>query len=152
MTGILPKRQILRILPLNVDYKQTKSIEHVQVIQILQIEKLQTVLNEMHKDVQKRVSKHREQSIRKRDTATNILAPSFAIGDFILVRRAVDNGHKLRFRWFGPCRISAVHNALVYSMTTLSNLRTERVHAARLIKYNDSLHGTRTAASYAGSR
>jgi len=53
----------------------------------------------------------RESAISAHNKATNIIHPSFEVGDFVLVRRANDRGHKLRFRWYGPCRVTAVHGS-----------------------------------------
>lgn len=75
----------------------------------------------MHKDVHSLVNKLREQAITKHNVKTNLVAPSFSVGDFVPVRKATDRGHKLRFKWFGPCRVTAVHGLLVYSITTLSD-------------------------------
>lgn len=107
----------------------------------MKIKELQTALDKMHKEVQASVSTRRDKAVEKHNRATNIVTPSFSIGDFVLVRQATDRGHKLRFKWFGPCRITAVHGPLVYGVTSLSTRGTQRVHAARLIKYNDSLNG-----------
>ena len=53
-----------------------------------------------------------------------------------------DKGHKLKFRWFGPRRITSVHGPLVYGFTLLRGGNAERVHCARLLLYRDSLLGT----------
>jgi len=142
MTGISPKRQVLRILPPSTSFLKDKNITHARALQVLKIDELQASLNAIHKDVQDLVTKRRAQAIDKHNKATNIVSPSFQVGDFVLVRRATDRGHKLRFKWFGPCRVIALHGPLVYSITSLSDSKTERVHAARLIKYKDSLQGT----------
>lgn len=96
----------------------------------------------MHKDVQASVSRKREKAIHRHNRATNIVSPSFSICDFVLVRPATDRDHKLRFKWFGPCGITAVHGELVYSVPTLSDTSIYRVRAAHLLKYKDSLKGT----------
>lgn len=141
MTGIFPKRQVLRVLPPSLDYLKAKSVNHARAVQLLNIEELQTSLNALHKDVHGLVTKRRDQAIAKHNTKTNIVSPSFSVGDFVLVRQASDRGHKLRFKWFGPCRVTAIHGPLVYSVTTLSDSKTDRVHAARLLKYDDALQG-----------
>lgn len=123
-----------------VKHSNAKTVDHVRASQLLDISILQDALNEMHKDVDKLVSKRREQAITKQNAATNIISPAFAVGYFVLVRRANDRGHKLHFKWFGHWRISAVHRRLVHSFTSLSSNKTERVHCARLLKYDDSLH------------
>ncbi len=87
------------------------------------------------------MSLRRERANAAHNKATNITALSFAVGDFVLVRRATDGGHKLRFRWFGPCRITSIRGHLLYGITPLRGGKIERVHCARSLKYRDSLLG-----------
>lgn len=142
MTGISPKRPIVRILPPSASFIESKTLSHAHAAQIVKISDLQASLDKIHKDVERLVSKRREQAVAKHNLSTNIVLPSFNVGDFVVVRRASDRGHKLRFKWFGPLRITAVHSPLVYSVTSLSNGKTERVHCARILKYDDSLQGS----------
>lgn len=74
--------------------------------------------------------------------ATNRIQPHFSAGDFVLVRRATDRGHKLPFRWFGPCLITVIYSPVVYGVSPLREIKTDRVHCARLIKYRDSIIGS----------
>ena len=67
---------------------------------------------------------------------------SFNLGDFVIVRRATDKGHKLQIKWTGPAVITAVHGKLVYGVTPLTNDKEERVHSARLLPYQDQLLDT----------
>ncbi len=141
MTGILPKRPLLRVLPADVDHASAKTIDRARDLQLIRIEELQKTLDEIHKDVQHAVTIRRKRAVATHNKATNIIAPSFAVDDFVHIRRATDRGHKLRFRWFGPCRITSVHGQLVYGITPLRGGKTERVQCARLLKYRDSLLG-----------
>lgn len=109
--------------------------------QVVPISELQAALEQMHKYVERSVSLRRERAIAAHNKATNIVAPSLVVGDFVLVRRANDRGHKLRFRWFGPCQVTAICSPLVYGITPLQGGKTERVHCARLIKHRDPLLG-----------
>ena len=141
MTGILPSRPVLRILPRDPNVTKEKTLSNARAAQVLAIAELQVALDKVHKEVERSVSLRRERAIAVHNKATNIITPSFAVGDFVLVRRANDRGHKLRFRWLGPCRITSVHSPLVYGITPLRGGKVERVHCARLIKYRDSLLG-----------
>ena len=71
----------------------------------------------MHKNADRTISLRRKRSIAAHNKTINIASPSFAVSDLVLVRRPNDRGHKLTFRWHGPCRITAVHNPLVYNVT-----------------------------------
>lgn len=142
MTGIAPNRPIMHIIPQSDSVKtKAKSWTQDQAESIVSISELQSAMDNMHKEVSYLVSKRRERAIAAHNKATNIVSPAFEVGDLVLVRRATDRGHKLRFRWYGPCRISASHSSLVYSVESLSRDKYERVHCARLIKYRDSLLG-----------
>ena len=141
VTGILPHRPVLRILPRNLAASEWISLKHTRAAQILSISELQESLDQIHKDVARSVSIRREKAIAAHDKATNIIHPSFVVGDFVLVRRTNDRGHKLSFRWFGRCLITAVYSPLVYGISSLCSGKTERVHCARLIKCRDSLLG-----------
>ena len=66
---------------------------------------------------------------------------NFEVGDFVLVRKAQNKGHKLSFRWRGPRRITRVIADTVYEVTSLFDEHSEVVHAARLIKYRSDLDG-----------
>lgn len=140
MTVILPNRGILRVLPKNSCFEDSKSITHARATEILSSRDLQESLNNVHKDVTRSVTDRREKSIHAHNWATNIVAPSFSVGDFVLVRRANDRGHKLRFRWYGPYRITTVHSPLVYTVKSLQGDK-EPVNCVRLLKYRDSLMG-----------
>lgn len=117
------------------------SLSHARALQLLEIAALQTTLENIHKEVEAAVYARRKRVIEAHNKATNIVTPSFSVGDFVLVRRAVDRGHKLKFRWFGPCRIYNVHGHLVYGATPLRDGKVEIVHSARLLKYRDSFLG-----------
>lgn len=141
MTGISPSRAMLRILPTAASAINEVNISHARATQVIAITKLQAELDRMHKEVEKAVSIRRERATASHNRSTNIKSPSFQVGDFVLVRRANDLGHKLRFKWYGPCRIDSVHSPLVYSVTSLHNEKKDRVHCACIIKYRDSLLG-----------
>lgn len=96
----------------------------------------------MQKNVKVLAIKRRENVIMKLNEATSILSTFFAVGEFVLVHQAVDRFHKLPFSWIGLFRITAIHDPLFYSITSLSDSNSERVHTARLIKYVESLNGT----------
>lgn len=95
----------------------------------------------MHKYGAQFVSLRRELAIETHNKATNIVSPSFPVGEFVLVRRANDRGHKLRFKWLGPCQVIAAHGNLVYGIVPIQDGKTEQAHCARLILYRDTLLG-----------
>lgn len=60
-----------------------------------------------------------DRSIISHNRATNIVEPSFEVGDFFLVRRAQDHENNLKFSWRGPCGIFGTHGPLIYDIVAL---------------------------------
>lgn len=136
MTGIKPNRPMSRILPSNLKTIQSKMIHTVRQSQKTYINNLQTSLENMHKDVSEKVTNRRKKAVATHNKATNIVEPKFELGDIVLVRRAVDRGHKLQFKWYGPLRIDKVYSSLVYGVCKFDGSHSQRVHATRLIRYS----------------
>lgn len=90
-------------------------------------------MDEIHKDVSTKINTRRQKANAKQNSATNIINPSFSIGDFVLLRRATDRDHKLSFKWKGPRRTVAVHSPLVYSVERLTGGSIENVHSVGLL-------------------
>ena len=61
----------------------------------------------------------------KHNARTKIQAANFGRGDFVLVRRGQHEGHKLKFVWRGPRRITAVKYASVYEAKDLRKKKRE---------------------------
>lgn len=142
MTGIRPNRPVLQITGNGHSHINAKTFPLARAAQIMHIDKLQNNLDVLHKEVAIRTQKRRDNTIAAHNRATNIVTPSFCVGDLVLVRRATDRGHKLQFKWCGPRQVTSVHSPLVYGVTPLRGGSPERIHCARLLKYKDSLLGT----------
>lgn len=71
--------------------------------------------------------------------STNI-QNSFSVEYFVLVLRDLERGSKLNFKWFRSFRMASVYSSLVCGVTLLRGGKIERMHSARLVKYQDSLH------------
>lgn len=63
------------------------------------------------------------------------------VGDFVLIRRAQDKGHKQSFRRIGPPRVVKVVGELVSDVEIILLKKIERVHAARIILYRSDMDG-----------
>lgn len=118
------------------------SLERVRALQIMNIDSLQEAFINMHKDVGERVTENRKRQISQHNKRTNIVTPNFMVGDCVLVRRAHDRGHKMKFRWTGPRVIVAVIGEVVYDVMSLLDKKIERVHAARLLPYRSDMDGS----------
>ena len=140
MTGLKPCRTNLSP---SVEFKHAQGlkIEQSRCEQLINIDELQDALDKMHLDVATRVRRNRARSIKAHNCKTKIITPNFEVGDFVLVRRAQDKGHKLTFKWQGPKRITKIVSPLVYEVTSLVSNKFENVHAARIILYRNDLDG-----------
>ena len=139
-TGHTPRRPLLRALPPS-SYPTALSQREADAKQLLQIQDLQTALEEMHRDVDERVDASRKRAIRMHNEKTNVQKVNFHVGDFVLVRRAKTGGHKLAFKWAGVRRVVEAKSALVFVVEDLESGSREIVHARRLILYRANMDG-----------
>lgn len=97
LTGIAPPRT----LTIGTDHSPyvTKrlTIDRLKEEQVLQIEELQASLLQMHKCIGKLVSRNRSRQLKAHSKKIKIIQPNFTIGGFVLVRKAHDRGHKIKF-------------------------------------------------------
>ena len=146
MTGIRPRRAILRIIS-DVDAPNSaKTLTVARAQQIISIEKLQRSIDDLHKNVSEKITSKRRREIEAHNRSTNIVVPRFSIGDFVLVRRPHNRGHKLQFRWCGPKRVAGICSPLVYMVTNLEGSKSERVHCARMIFYSNAMDNTEVSS------
>lgn len=137
MTSIQPDRNVLVS---GVPNPETMSIERIRAEQLVQVDALHNSIDRMHKETAERLTLALKKQIDAHNKRTNIITPFFCVGDFVLVRRAQDKGHKLNFRWQGPRRIVKVHSDLVYDVAKLNGGEIEKVHCARLLLYRNDDH------------
>ncbi|CDF35328.1 unnamed protein product [Chondrus crispus] len=115
-------------------------------MQLLEINKLQNDFDNMHRDVERRVSSNRAKQIQHHNNNTNIISTIFCVGDFVLVRRAQNKGHKQSFRWIGPRSVAKVVSEIVYAVENLVTHQVEQVHAARMILSRAKMDGKKVSA------
>lgn len=120
---------------------EVKNMKKVRAVQILDIDVMRSLFDAMHNDVSQKKTKNRERQITYHNKKTNLIVPSFRIGDFVLVPRAQNKGHKQSFRWKGPRRIVAIVGELVYDVENIITNGIERVHATRLLQYRADMDG-----------
>lgn len=140
MTGLKPCRT--NLAP-SVEYsnKTGVSLDHARCEQILRIDDLKEALDSMHKEVAELVRRNRSKQIKAHNRKTKIITPNFSVGDFVLVRRAQDKGHKLSFKWQGPMRVTKIVSPLVYEVTSITANSSNNVHAVRLKLYRSDMDG-----------
>ena len=141
ITGLKPARAMLQTSQIGEAQCEVKNIEKPKAMQMLDIDGLQRVFEEMHKYVAEKVTKNRARQIKHYNKKTNLIVPEFGLGDFVLVRRAQNKGHKQSFRWVGPWRVVNVIGELVYDVENVITNEMERVHASRLLTYRADFDG-----------
>ena len=109
--------------------------------QLVNIEDTQKALSYMHKDVKQRADHNRKKQREAHNRKTNIKPVNFTVGDFVLVRRAKAPGHKMKFMWVGPRRITACKSEWVYEVEHLLKGSRETVHAKRMFLYRAGMDG-----------
>ena len=137
-----PVRPLLRALPM-AEFRHCPSLTEARARQVMQIESVQNALDDMHRDVSDRVDARRRRAIADHNERTGVQPVNFARGDFVLVRRAVDHGHKLNYRWVGPRRVLAEISPLVFETEDMVTGQVERAHARRLLFYRPDLDGAK---------
>lgn len=138
ITGITPRHTLLTGTVPAPNGVEKLIIERVDAEHLIRIEKLQSVLLEIHKKVQTAVSKNRARQLRKHNRDTNLVTTNFTVEDFVLVRRVQEKGHKLNFRWLGSRRVTKSGSEHVYEVTKLDGSNCEQVHCTRLRRYRAS--------------
>lgn len=135
---------MLRALPIR-KYSTLSSIDEIRARQLIEIDRVQSRLDNVHKYVSSRSNTRREREIRRHNSKTNLqpanfyvgnFVANFYVGDFVLVRTAQPiKRHKLSFLWRGPKRIMSTKSDLVYETEDLVSGKRETVHAKRLKLY-----------------
>ena len=98
MNGLKPARVMLRTSQIGDAQCEVKNMEKAKAMEMLEIDGLQTLFAEMHKDVAKKVTKNRARQIKHHDKKMNLIVPEFGLGDFVLVRRAQNKGQNESFQ------------------------------------------------------
>lgn len=139
MTGLTPSRSFSVLT--STTQSTAQDISAVRTFQILNITELQKAFDTMHRDVATSVTENRKRQIQFHNAKTHIVPHRFREGDFVLVRRAHDRGHKQEFRWTGPRVVVRVLSETVYEVKCLITEKKEIVHASRLLLYRSDLDG-----------
>lgn len=92
MKGIKPVRTMVHTSQVADEQIKERKIQKVKARQVMNIERLQQVMDAMNKDVKERVNANREKQIKHHNKRTNLVDPRLAVRDFVLVRRAQDDG------------------------------------------------------------
>ena len=103
-TGMQPMRPLLRALPM-AEYRECPTLSEIRARQVMRTADLQAALDNMHRDVGDRVKSRRCRAVDEHSRRNGVQPVNFSHGYFVLVRKAVDRGHKLNYKWIGPRRV-----------------------------------------------
>jgi hypothetical protein len=98
---------------------------------------LDAAFEEMHKDVVDVQTRLRVQQRRKNDEQLGVDDIQYAIGEWVLVSRAVTKGRKLQLQWLGPFQIVDTLSNYVYKVRSIINDEEKAVHVRRLRFYEN---------------
>lgn len=93
-TGHMPRRPLLRALPART-FPDPVLKEAIQARQILNVEKRQATMSDMHRKVSERRLDARLEQIQKHNEKIKVKKATFVVGGFVLVRYTKPRRHKL---------------------------------------------------------
>lgn len=99
----------------------------------MNIERVQTALDNIHKDVAERSNKKGKKAIAAHNRRTNVRPINFDVGDFVL--RGVlqrERGMKPSLRWKGPFRVVKCRSEYIFTIVDLLPDKNEEAHGRRL--------------------
>lgn len=103
---------------------------------------LQNALNDIHKDVYRRVCKRPQRSINAHYAATKIVTPNFDVGDFVLICKETLPAQKISLSWCEPRRVFTVKSRAICVLEDLVTQKRDIVHVACIKNYCGKLDGT----------
>ena len=115
------------------------TLDEIQAQKIINVEKMEKVLEKMHREVSSSRSRKRNSEIERHNRLTRIQPINFEVGEFVLVSKLLSKiGKKLKVRWTGPKRITRADSDVIFEVEDLITHKKELVHAERLKFYSDS--------------
>lgn len=124
MTGIKPNRMPNTVINLRLCLRADRSSI---------ITRLDEKLEAIHKYVLVRCDKERERARVEHNKKTNANAFNFAVGDYIMVKKATTKVQKLDNKWTGPRWVVEVRSDSIYNVQKLMNENRSTVHSSHLM-------------------
>lgn len=136
-TGLPSDNPLRTLLP--AGSPEPKTLEFVKSQRLVNMDRMETVLNDLHRDVAQAKTRKRQEAVNQHNTKTHVHPANFELGDFVLVaQRVAKDGHKLRVKWRGPRRVTRCVSEYIFEVQDLITLTHTLVHANRLKFYADS--------------
>ena len=106
-----------------------------QTTQHQNIEKIQTRLSVLHKELHPVSANHRDKA---RARARKGVLPNYHVGDFVLVGQLANTKmSKLQVKWQGPMRVLSIPTQWICVVENLITGKQREVHCSRLKFYHD---------------
>lgn len=137
-TRLKHRRPLLQALPVS-KYQSTNSMSEARANQIIKVQKTQSALENMHKELTLSNEVFRKKSRAKHNRLTTVQAVNLRVGDFVLIRRPQRKGHNLTFVWRGPRRITKAMSEIFFETEDLLTKKIEIVHGRRMVLYRTKL-------------
>jgi hypothetical protein len=136
-TGLPASTPLLSITPNPTS--QSLPLTDIRARQLLEIESLQSAVENVHKQVYDAAQARRDQQRRRQLGKRSVRVVNFALGDFVLVAKSDFRvGEKLTLRWRGPKRVVGVLSDFLFEVEDLRDGKLSQVHAQRLRFFHDA--------------
>jgi len=112
---------------------KVSSIEEARAKQLMEIERVQKALEEMHRSISGLTSSSRQKRIALHNARTHVRPCNFDVGDYVLwgvLQRGIQR--KLSLRWRGPRRVVRVLSDYLFETEDLRTHKKVVVHGSRL--------------------
>jgi len=112
---------------------KVSSIEEARAKQLMEIERVQKALEDMHRSISGLTSSSRQKRIALHNARTHVRPCNFDVGDYVLwgvLQRGIQR--KLSLRWRGPRRVVRVLSDYLFETEDLRTHKKVVVHGSRL--------------------
>jgi len=132
-TGLPQDTPLLSIKVEKRKKAKVKTIAEVRALQRVQVERMHSSLDKMHKEVFERTTAKRQAAIDSHNRKTNVRPVNFSKGDYVLRGlRESQRGRKPQLRWHGPFVVVECKSEYIFTIKNLLNGDTEDAHGRRL--------------------
>lgn len=109
------------------------TISEVRTLQLVEMDKLLSSVDAIHREVQGLTSKARKKRVDQHNRRTNVKPCNFEVGDFVL--RANSSTYaksKVSVKWYGPLRITKVMSDYLFEVEDLLSGTSSVSHGSKL--------------------
>lgn len=141
ITGTLPRHAAIQLMGDSMRPKASYTMQRHTAKRLANIAVLSMSLVDLQEEVRKQIDARPKRAIDAHIQATNILTPSLAVGEFLLICKPTKPTHKLEFYSTGPRRVTTVKSTAFYVVQNLITRKEQIVHVTRIGKYDGFTDG-----------